>query len=64
MSLGSIFRILPFPITCDTSIFCYNPYFDVQFKQYYSLKDLSKAVQSVPSAYKIVIMLDSFDEGE
>ena len=64
MNLGINFRILPYPITCDTIILCYNPYFDIQFKQFYSLDDLSKAVQSVPSAYKIVITADSFEEGE
>lgn len=64
MSLGSIFRILPYPITCDMTILCYNPYFDIQFKQFYSINDLSKAVPTVPSSYKIVIMSDNFEEGE
>jgi hypothetical protein len=40
MSLYSDYRVLPCPINCDTLFLCYNPYFDVQFKQCYELEEL------------------------
>lgn len=62
--LYSEYRVLPFPVNCDTLLLCYNPYFDVQFKQCYALDDLLSLLGKAPPTHKVVLFADSFDAGQ
>ncbi len=63
MALYSQYRVLPFQISCDTLLLCYNPYYDVQFKQCYSLNDLALLLQQAPPTHKPVLFADTFEAG-
>lgn len=63
MTLYTDYRVQPCPVNCDTLLLCYNPYFDVQFRQCYSLDELLSVLKQAPSSHKVVLLADSFDAG-
>jgi hypothetical protein len=63
MALYSQYRVLPCPIACDTLLLCYNPYFDVQFKQCYSLQELLSLLQDAPPTHRTLLLADTFEAG-
>lgn len=63
MALYTQYRVLPCPIACDTLFLCYNPYFDVQFQQCYSLTDLLPLTRHAPPTHRVVLLADTFDAG-
>jgi hypothetical protein len=60
MAVYSQYRVLPFQISCDTVLLCYNPYFDIQFKQCYSLPDLLQLLEQAPPTHRPVLFADTF----
>lgn len=63
MELSCPYKILPFPLTCDTLFLSFSRHYDVKYHQYSDSGDLLALLRTCEQTYKIVVLADNYEQG-